>query len=125
MKIQIVDDSELIRHILKDIIKEQFPDSEIYESNNPYQTLDVFRHIKPDLVFMDIMLNNKDDRSGIDLTREIKTIEKKTKIIICSSLAEQQTIHSECINAGADACISKPFKKEGVIAIIKKIRGAN
>jgi two-component system, chemotaxis family, chemotaxis protein CheY len=123
MKVLIVDDSKLIRHILSDAIKEKYPDAELYEARKPYEALDTFRHINPDLVFMDIMLNDKDDRSGIDITREIKTLKGNTKVIICSSLADQQTIHADCINVGADACISKPFTSDGIINIVKKIIG--
>ena len=58
--------------------------------------------------------------SGKDALKQIMKIDGKAKIVMCSALGSEQVV-AECIQAGAKAYIVKPYNKEQVDTIIKKV----
>ena len=111
-KVLIVDDSSLIRKILSDIA--QTKNIEIIEATNVDEAVDMYKSEKPDLVFMDIIIQN-DKRTGIDALREIKKFDIDSKVIIVTSIGGQDDILQECIDAGAIDYFTKPFSKEEIL----------
>ena len=70
-----------------------------------------------DLVTLDITMPGMD---GIEALKELKAIDPKVKVIICSSMG-QQAIIAEAIQSGALDFVTKPFKEDQVIAALDKV----
>ncbi|MBW2200970.1 MAG: response regulator transcription factor, partial [Deltaproteobacteria bacterium] len=77
--ILIIDDHPLYREGLKSIIGRDDRFEVIGEAGNGREGLQIARKLKPDLVVVDISLP---DTSGIQLTRDIRSLLSEARIII-------------------------------------------
>jgi len=76
-----------------------------------------FKEVAPALVFMDIYMPNK---SGIEATKEIMSMNPAAKILICSGTGYDEDIDA-ALKAGAKGVIFKPFYDEEVMEIVRNI----
>ena len=114
-KLVIVDDAPFIREILKHI----FQNTEIEvvgEARDGQEAIEVITRLKPDAVLMDIVMPVK---SGIDATQEILKTHPNIKIIACSTV-DQNTMVMRALEAGCCDYLTKPFKAQDVLNIIRK-----
>lgn len=112
----IVDDSSFMRNILKDILTDGGY-TIAGEASDGKQALELYRKLRPDIVTMDIVLP---DKSGIDVVKEIRKTDSNAKIVMVTALGQQQLV-SEAISAGASDFITKPFQREKILEVIKKL----
>ncbi len=99
----IVEDNLLFRSILREMLAARFPSIEIEEAPDGEVALDKIRRREPDLVFMDIELPGK---NGLELTRIIRRINPKIRIVVISSCDLPE--YSEAASlSGASHFISK------------------
>ncbi|UCD85070.1 MAG: response regulator [Deltaproteobacteria bacterium] len=116
IKVLIVDDAAFMRNMIKDILEEDGYEV-AGEAANGEEAISKYKELMPDIVTMDIVMPMK---SGIEAVQEIVSFNKDAKIVICSALG-QESLVEEAIEAGAKDFITKPFKKENVLNIIKKL----
>ena len=114
-KILIGDDSILARKQIKDIIASIRADVEFIDATNGQEAVDKFIEIKPDMVFLDIVMPVKD---GIDATKGIMEADSDAVIVIASSIGTQTQVKA-AIDAGAKDFIQKPIRSEQVENVIK------
>jgi len=76
-----------------------------------------FREFTPTLVFMDIYMPNK---SGIEATRDIMSINPAAKVLVCSGTGYDEDIEA-ALKAGARGVIFKPFYDEEVMETVRNI----
>lgn len=118
IKILIVDDSQFMRTVIKDILtKENY--KEITEAKSYEEGLSIYKKEKPDLILLDAVLPHK---SGIDLLKEIRKKDKETKVVIISSVEQQATV-DKAHELGVSAYIMKPFEEKKMLDTIKKVVG--
>lgn len=103
-KILIVDDLELVRMMIKNII-EEYGYTAIGEASNGKEAIAAYEKLKPDLVIMDVTMPIMD---GIDAVINITNKYKDAKIIMCSAMSNTRVI-LESIKAGARDFVSKPL----------------
>jgi len=112
--ILIVDDSRIIRMMLKDILtKEGYY---VLETESGRDAIEKYIALKPDMIISDI---NMPGMNGIEVAKRIKKIDPYAVILMCSS--EQQEMIYEALCAGATDFIPKPFKPDQVIKAVKKV----
>jgi two-component system, chemotaxis family, chemotaxis protein CheY len=116
MKILIVDDSQFTRNLMKKMLSEQ--EYEIIEAKDGNEGFKMFLEHKPDLVIMDIIMPNKD---GITILKQIRENNPNAKVVMCTSLGDQNEFIQDALKSGANDIITKPFKKEELISIIQKM----
>ena len=112
-RIMIVDDSESIRNLLKDMLlvgKHEV----VAEAVDGIDAIEKFGTVKPDVVLLDIAMPKKD---GLTTLKEIKKMNLNTKVIMVTVRDEMDMIQ-DCIAAGALAYIIKPFDTEEVLKAI-------
>ena len=112
-RIMIVDDSEAIRNLLKDILlvgKHEV----VAEAVDGIDAIEKFSTVKPDVVLLDIAMPKKD---GLTTLKEIKKMNLNTKVIMVTVRDEMDMIQ-DCIAVGALAYIIKPFTTEEVLKAI-------
>lgn len=103
-KILIVDDLEIGRIIIKNII-EEYGYTVVGEATNGEEAIIAYEELKPDLVIMDIIMPKMD---GIDAAKIITEKHKDARIIMCSEM-NNASIILESIKVGAIDFVSKPL----------------
>jgi len=114
--ILIVEDDQLIRYLLKDILQETYI---LYEAGTGIEALEVIKRSSPDLIISDIMMPDMD---GLELCNIIKNTTETCHIpfviLTARTAVEQKT---EGYNSGADAYIPKPFQTEHLLVRVHKL----
>jgi two-component system chemotaxis response regulator CheY len=114
--IMIVDDSDAIRMILKDIVAIGKHDL-VAEASNGVEAVQEFFRTNPDLMLLDMAMPKKD---GLEVLKEIIPIRPDAKIIMITASDNRNTM-KECISAGALAYILKPFNFQDVLKTITEV----
>ncbi|SDH29182.1 two-component system, chemotaxis family, response regulator CheY [Pseudobutyrivibrio sp. 49] len=114
-KILVCDDSVLARKQLVDAVKEVATGATFIEGKNGAEAIELYKKEKPDLVFMDIVMPEKD---GTQALSEITSFDKDAVIIIVSSVGTQEQL-KKAIQLGAKDFIQKPFEKNQIKEIIE------
>jgi len=107
-KILIVDDSPVMRKVLRDTL-EGAGYVNLSEATNGRDAMDLYATEKPDLIFLDIIMP---DISGMDVLREIG---KGAKVVVVSAVGQNAMIDT-AKKLGALDYIIKPFDQEQVLA---------
>ncbi|MFO7710902.1 MAG: response regulator [Candidatus Woesearchaeota archaeon] len=115
-KVLIVDDSAFIRSILDDIVLKK--ELEIIEATNVDDAVDFYINEQPDLVLLDIILQN-DGRTGIDALKAIREHDPNASIVIVTSIAGDEEVMQDCIDNGAIDYITKPFSRGKILETIE------
>ncbi len=108
--IMLVDDSAFMRTIIKNVLTKNGY-SIIGEAENGKIAVELYSKLKPDVVFMDVVMP---EMNGIESVKNIKANDPNAKIIMCSS-SGQQAVVMEAINAGARGFITKPFQEAKIL----------
>ena len=112
----IVDDSGFMRRIIR-IILEKNGFTVVGEAVDGQSGVEIFKNLKPDLVTMDVTMN---EMSGIEALREIMSIDPEAKVVMISSMG-QEVIVREAVILGAKGFILKPFEEHQIVDVLKKI----
>ncbi|MBW1676334.1 MAG: response regulator transcription factor [Deltaproteobacteria bacterium] len=99
----IVDDHPLFREGLKSLISRNPRFEVVGEAGNGREGLRMSKRLKPDLVVMDLSLP---DKSGIDVTRNIRGLLPETRVMIVSMHSKIDYI-TEAFQAGATGYVVK------------------
>ncbi len=116
--ILVCDDSLLVRKKMKDCLTE-CGDFNIIEAANGQSSVELFKQHVPDLVFLDIVMP---DKNGIDALSEMMAVKKDVKIIMLSSSGTKTHLKA-AMEAGASDFIQKPWEKSQIEHIVKNIFG--
>lgn len=74
---------------------------------------------KPDLILMDVLMPGLD---GFEVCRRLRKDPATKHIpIISTTAAGVDDIESQCLAAGADACVRKPYDSADLLAKIRKL----
>ena len=111
--ILIVDDDKSIRYSLKRMLEENFS---VITAQNGEEALDRVRKIPPDLIIMDIKMPG---RNGIDVLKEMKSIDPKSLVIIMTAYGTTETA-IEAMKYGAFDYILKPFPIPQMKGLVEK-----
>jgi len=115
MKILIVDDLEFMRTLIRDIL-ETGGHQIVAEAADGRQALLLRRAWKPDLTLMDIAMPRMD---GLEALKRIRKEDPRARVVMCSSLGDQDRI-LEAIRYGAADYVVKPFRKERLLSAVRK-----
>jgi DNA-binding NarL/FixJ family response regulator len=117
-KILIVEDNLMYREALKNFIAAKYPDMDIEEAENEKEALIQINDGRPDLIFMDIKLQNG---NGLELTRKIKAEYPDIVVAIITQYNEVEYMRA-AYKIGAEFFISKSSSdKKEIMRIIESI----
>jgi DNA-binding NarL/FixJ family response regulator len=116
MKILIVDDHELIRSGLANLLTQHKYDV-VAEAATSSQASALINTHKPEIVLVDINLGSS---SGIDLINEMKKSGSKSKFVVLTMQDDNQTLES-AKEAGAIAFITKSAPTDSLLEILQAI----
>ncbi|NUB92163.1 response regulator [Haloterrigena sp. SYSU A558-1] len=108
VKVLIVDNSEVMREVLEEAIKEEF--SVVAEAENGAEAIEAVETYDVDVIMMDMVMPGID---GVEATATIKEKAPDIKVIFCTSVTQQERM-KPAIEAGADGYIMKPFENSTI-----------
>lgn len=113
--ILIADDEETIRHLVCDILSDQYI---VFEARNGEEAVDIARSHKPDLILMDLMMPKMD---GYNACSGIKTDQATKAIPVVMLTAVGYELNKKLAKQmGADGYIVKPFNPQDLLDMVGK-----
>jgi len=116
-KILIVDDHEVVRDGLRNILLSLENISIAGEAGNGEDAIKLYTSVKPDLVIMDISMPGM---NGIEATRIIKEKDPDAKILILT-MHDNQEYLNQIIRSGAKGFILKNTDKEELLEAVRTV----
>lgn len=114
VKILVVDDAMFMRRIIKNALSSGGY-NDFAEADDGTKAVTLYKQYKPDLVLLDITMPGK---SGLEVLSEILSEDRKAKVVMCSAIGQEETIE-KAVRIGAVDYITKPFKNEEILEVIK------
>ncbi|WP_448204448.1 protein-glutamate methylesterase/protein-glutamine glutaminase [Azospirillum sp. sgz302134] len=110
IRVVIVDDSSLMREMLKSIISED-PGIEVAGvARDPYEAREVIKQTNPDVITLDIEMPRMD---GLSFLEKIMTL-RPTPVVMVSSLTQEGSDATiRALEIGAVDCVAKPDGSDG------------
>ncbi|HEV2100461.1 MAG TPA: response regulator [Stellaceae bacterium] len=118
-KILVVEDNELNRKLLTDLLS--FQGHEILETAEGLEAIRIAHDAHPDLILLDIQLP---DVSGFDVARRLKADDATRSIpIIAVTAFAMRNDEQRALQSGCDTYVSKPINVANFLARIEKWLG--
>ncbi|PHQ65710.1 MAG: response regulator [Sulfurimonas sp.] len=111
----IVEDEKVTNELLSSTFKNFF--SDVFSCFNGEEALNTYNRVKPDVVFVDIVMAGMD---GIELSRRIREINPTQIIIVISASNDIEKI-SESIEVGVNSFIQKPIDTRKIIELLTSV----
>jgi len=112
----IVDDSSLMRRLIKDIVVKNGYDV-LGEAVNGKMGVEKYKELQPDFVTMDLIM---EEMNGLEALKLIIAEDPDANVIMVSSMG-QEVIVRDAIVIGAKNFLIKPFDERQVIEAIQKL----
>jgi DNA-binding response OmpR family regulator len=112
LRVMLVEDEQKLSQLLKNAIGDNFFKFSI--ANDGEEGLELFKKIAPDIVITDI---NMPKKSGLEMAKEIKAIDKSVPIIILSAFSETEKLLN-AIDVGVVKYLIKPFDPDELLEYI-------
>jgi excisionase family DNA binding protein len=122
-RILIVDDDDGVREMLSMMLQEDLEDVEIDSATDGFEAGSKVQTFKPDIVLLDLMMPGL---NGIEVCKSLKEDERTRdiRVIAMTGYPSEENV-SEIINAGAECCLSKPFKRNTLKEILSPVSVAS
>ena len=111
----VVEDEGVANELLSSTFKNFF--SEVSSAFNGKEAIEMFDRLKPDIVFVDIVMPEMD---GIELSRRLREMNPNQIIIVISASNDIQKI-SESIEIGVNSFIQKPIDTKKIIELLSNV----
>ena len=126
IKVLVVDDSALIRNILKEIINEQTDMMVVGAAPDPLVAREMIRSLNPDVLTLDIEMPNM---NGLSFLKRLMRVRPMPVVMLSSHTQEGSDIAFRALAMGAVDFVGKPVAGESTDddyaqLIVEKIRGA-
>lgn len=115
LSILYVEDDKAIRESM--VVSLRYIFKKIEFADNGARALDIYKNSKFDIVISDILMPKM---NGIELTREIRKLEKEQVIIITSAYSDSKNL-TELINLRVDRFIEKPINHQILMDILYSV----
>jgi len=116
LKILLVEDEKKLSSLLKNAIGDSFYSFNI--AHDGIEGLKIFKNISPDVVITDIMMPNM---TGLEMAKEIKSLDKSVPIIILSAFSETDKF-LDAIDIGVIKYFIKPFDPDELLDYIDSLQ---
>ena len=125
-KILIVDDNKLNILLCRFIVEKLYKGSEIIESFNGNEAIQMFKEKKPDLILMDLQMPELDGDAATIIIRELEKEQdfKRTPIVALTANAING-VKEKCLEIGFDDYITKPVDQEMIKNILDRFLAVN
>ena len=117
MSILLVDDHEILRHGLKQLLGELFPDAIFGEAGSVVKARALFGERQWHLILLDI---NLPGGSGLDLLAEVRKQQAGVVVLVLSSYPEEE-FAVRAFQSGADGYLTKSSVASELFVAVRKV----
>jgi two-component system, NarL family, invasion response regulator UvrY len=115
-RVLIVDDHEIVRRGLKQILTDEFAELQVGEAGDARQALEAARQHPWDIVLLDI---NMPGRSGLDVLEDLKSLRPGMPVVVLSAFPEADFAFRS-LKLGACGYVNKQSASDELLAAIRK-----
>jgi len=115
-RILVVDDDMDFREYVSDLLESR--GHAVLTAVNGKEGVDLLKNKKVDVLLTDMIMP---EREGVETIMEVKLIHPDIKIIAMSGAVRHETYLQLADGLGADATLSKPFKKQEIFDAIEQV----
>ena len=90
---------------------------EVIEASNAEEGLRVFRANEPDLVIVDLMMEEVD--SGTNLIKELRALQTTIPIYMMTSVGDSLTMSKSPAELGLDGVLQKPVNRDTLLGLLR------
>lgn len=116
MKFMIVDDSNIIRSKISNVLQDNKFEI-VGTAKNGVEAVEQFKEIKPKVITLDITMPLMD---GIETIKEIIKIDEDVRILVVSALADKATL-IKAMSLGAYGFLCKPFTDLDLLDAVEEL----
>ena len=116
-KVLIVDDEEIIRDFLYEVLSEDYKISMATDGDEAIEQLQTYNF---DLIITDLKMPRV---SGEEVVKYARDHDPNSKVIVISGYSSLYTV-SQSVNSGACAFLSKPFSIKELLQAVSRAMGA-
>jgi two-component system invasion response regulator UvrY len=116
VKILIIDDHEVVRRGLRQILSDAFPSALFGEAATSQEALDLAAREKWDILLLDI---NIPGRNGLEVLEEVHKDQPKTPVLVLSAFPEQD-FAIRALKLGAAGYLTKQSASDELHAAVRK-----
>src|SRR5690554_1078036 len=115
IRVLVADDTDTDRLILETIVRQE--GHEVLSARNGQEAVELYRQEKPDIILLDALMPVLD---GFGAARQIRALagEELVPIVFLTSLTDTESL-VQCLEAGGDDFLSKPYNRVILQAKIK------
>jgi len=118
IRIQLVDDNEVTRALLRGILRgEEY--EVVGEASDGEQGIEMALRLKPDVLCLDISMPKAD---GLEVLRQVRAQLPETVVLMVTSHTEREMVQ-QAVQSGASGYIVKPFNSGKVLDTIGRAVG--
>ena len=117
MKILLADDHALLRQGLKQILAEEFPEAEFFETGTTQETVSLLLEQGCDVVVLDVFMPG---RSGLEVLETARQLNPRPAVLVLSSAPEEQ-LAIRVLRAGASGYLNKQAAPEHLVQAVRKV----
>ena len=116
IRVLLVDDHEMVRIGVSSYLSAQTDIEVVAEAENGSKAVEVALQLKPDVILMDLVM---DEMDGIEATRKIIEAWKEAKIIIVTSFLDDEKVYP-ALQAGATSYMLKTSKASEIARAVRE-----
>ncbi|MCL2030584.1 MAG: response regulator [Oscillospiraceae bacterium] len=113
----LVDDSSFMRELIEKMLRHHGV-TVIGEAENGKAGVEKYKELKPDIVVLDIMM---DEMTGSEALRQIMEFDPGAKVVVLSSVTGQKPVTDEVTSLGAKAVLVKPPDLKSIEAALASL----
>ncbi len=118
-RLLVVDDAMFMRKLIGDVARDAGW-VVAGEAADGLQAVELYPQLRPDLVTMDLVMPNM---TGLEALKAIRALDPEAKVVVISALDQKQAL-LDSIHHGALDFIVKPFDRDRVLGLLRKLGGA-
>ncbi|MFO0891384.1 MAG: response regulator [Isosphaeraceae bacterium] len=115
-RLLVVDDALFMRKLIRGVAEEAGWEV-VGEAGNGEEGVSLYRQMRPDLVTMDLVMPVM---GGLEALRKIRELDPDAQVIVVTALDQKQAL-MDSIRDGAIDFIVKPFERERVLNLLRKL----
>lgn len=118
-RILIVDDHEVVRRGLKQVLAEELPEARFGEAGSSEAALAALSRQAWDLVLLDL---NLPGRGGLEVLEDLRKLHPRLPVLVVSAYTEEE-FAVRCIRLGAAGYVTKSSASDEILAAVRKVLG--
>lgn len=120
LRILLAEDNEYNRIVAEETLGYLLPDAQIVTAENGRKALDLLEKQIFDVVLMDVSMPELDGLEATRLLRSLNSPNRNVPVIAFTAYAAARE-QKQCIDAGMNCCITKPFRESDLAAGLLKV----